>query len=606
MSIGQFTGFGFQNPKEVVANTVIIEGDDGGLYVYNPAQAPGDLIAAITQQPTDSEGNVTIEGIAAYNNAAGYAVQLASSGIAWYAGSEATGWVPQAELIQQGNGTTTGSYLTLSSTLTGRSIGAAWVWPSGDLTGATDVANIQGALAISHNVRLLPGTFYLNAPLLPPDGSILEGSGGNILSLNDYNTTLSPVAGWAQGAAPAAGIIVLEAGTEEQQIKNLNIEQINMVAIADGINSQGATPWALENICINNATANGVNQAVSSNACRGKRVVVHRAAESGFILNGSDQDWDETCIAQGCNVGLSGAPGWSIATCSNSRIRGRSENTNGTGNGFTYTADNSAGGGIDLDLCTNYNGGHGVEITSVGNVGGGPVKLSGKFTGDGWNPYPSGNGGGGYAGVYVTNLNMSLDMTDVEVIPTPEGTSTGPEYGMHVTTCNANGIITMSGCTLWGFTQAVNTDNSTTILADSSCLGVTGDNSAPVYESLTFWHFVGNAGQPAFGTGWSNYGHGCANLAFRREGDKVLVNGVVTPGAGVQPILFQLPSPFTGLTATQGFVGIDGTSGITCLWQADASVSPAEILFLSPAAGGGPVAGDPYYIDGEYSLNITA
>jgi hypothetical protein len=51
-----------------------------------------------------------------------------------------------------------------------------WLVPSGDTTGATDVAAISALLSAGHTVHLLPGDYYINATLSIPAGQALTGS----------------------------------------------------------------------------------------------------------------------------------------------------------------------------------------------------------------------------------------------------------------------------------------------------------------------------------------------------------------------------------------------------------------------------------------------
>jgi hypothetical protein len=56
------------------------------------------------------------------------------------------------------------------------------------------------------------------------------------------------------------------------------------------------------------------------------------------------------------------------------------------------------------------------------------------------------------------------------------------------------------------------------------------------------WHEVGAAGEPAFGSGWTNTGGGAPTLAFRKTPDgRVQFKGVVTPAAGAAAVAFTLP-----------------------------------------------------------------
>jgi hypothetical protein len=64
--------------------------------------------------------------------------------------------------------------------------------PSGDVTGAKDLANINAAIAAlsAGGVLLLsPGTFYVNAAIVLPSGVSVQGSGMNATIINQVSTT---------------------------------------------------------------------------------------------------------------------------------------------------------------------------------------------------------------------------------------------------------------------------------------------------------------------------------------------------------------------------------------------------------------------------------
>jgi len=362
--------------------------------------------------------------------------------------------------------------------------------PAGVADSTTAIQNALSAIPASGGVVYLPaGTYLVSAPLTVPAAVTLAGSSGNVLSLTDYGSIIKPSASWAQGGAAVAAVILLASGTAEQKIRQLMIDGTSLAVAADGISSQGASSVLLENVAIDNVTGNSVNQAVSSAAWRAFQVTAHRAGLSGFVLNGSDQSWLE-CIAQGCGQAsgdANTAPGWSVATCSNSQFTGcRAENQTGIGSGFTYTASNSASTGVQFAGCsTNYNGGHGIEITSSGSTGSGPVVLSGcRFGGDGWNPYPSGTGSGSYAGIFITNAASVIQITGCMIVPNPANAGNAPQFGMSVTSDNTtrHSRITVSDSLLWGAAAALNNDGTCPVLLfGSGCVFATGTGASPSY-----------------------------------------------------------------------------------------------------------------------------
>ena len=63
-----------------------------------------------------------------------------------------------------------------------------------------------------------------------------------------------------------------------------------------------------------------------------------------------------------------------------------------------------------------------------------------------------------------------------------------------------------------------------------------------VYPTWEDWHYVGEAGEPAFGTDWTNVGTPWPAMAFRhREAGVVDLIGTVEAGATAAGTLFTLP-----------------------------------------------------------------
>lgn len=56
------------------------------------------------------------------------------------------------------------------------------------------------------------------------------------------------------------------------------------------------------------------------------------------------------------------------------------------------------------------------------------------------------------------------------------------------------------------------------------------------------WHYIGAAGEPAFLNGWVNFGGIYQTARFRKEGDRVFVEGLIKSGA--QAACFTLPAGY--------------------------------------------------------------
>lgn len=67
------------------------------------------------------------------------------------------------------------------------------------------------------------------------------------------------------------------------------------------------------------------------------------------------------------------------------------------------------------------------------------------------------------------------------------------------------------------------------------------------------WHYIGDVGEPAFQTGWANFGGGHRTARYRKVGDDVTVEGLVVRSSGTGASPFTLPAgyrpPLTVLSA---------------------------------------------------------
>jgi hypothetical protein len=386
-----------------------------------------------------------------------------------------------------------------------------------DRTGAANATaalqDMLNALAAGQTGYTPQGKYQTTAPLVTPPYATDKGSAGQVFSIADSGTVIVPSAAWAQGAAPSAAVKLLLNATdgdyatpsEEQKISDLMIDASNMTVQADGIQGYGAVNSVrISKVAVNfqlsgtsptsSVAGNGISQAAAHGASpdtwRGEDIIVHRAGLSGYVLVSPDSTWKD-CEASGCGQQGTNVPAWAIGTCSNSTFIGiRGENQGGTGNGITYTGANSGGGGVTFSApSTQGNGGHGMEITSAGNSGSGPVSVvGGRFNNDGWNPYfylqnPAGNGGGGFAGIFITNAASPISLTGCQVIPGVAGSGNSPQYGLKVTSNNGTrpGSVNVSGCLLWGASAAFFSDGTTPVNFDSACVFGSGTGAAPTF-----------------------------------------------------------------------------------------------------------------------------
>jgi hypothetical protein len=401
-----------------------------------------------------------------------------------------------------------------------------------DPTGVADsTAAFQAALnaAPYGGVVMVPAVYWngsawvqavykTTAPITIPPSITLRGpSDGNVFSIENYGPVIQAASTWAIGTAPYAAVLLLLNSTdggystitgvsEEQKIIGLSIDVSHPTNTADGICGYGNVQNVLiRDVAIygqiaggtytSSTQGNGVSQVIAHAAIpmtwRGERIICRRVGLSGFLLISTDSTW-VNCETIGSGQQGTSVPGWNISTCSNSTFVGcRSENQGNLGNNFTYTGANNAGGGVSFVGCSTVGGGgHGFEITTNVNSGGCPVTLTGLRVGnDGWNPFQwcggtGGTGGGGYAGIYIHNAAMVIQITGCQVVPGTAGAGNSPQYGLKVATDNSlrHSVINVSNCLLWGDTAGLNTDGSCpNLVFDGNCVFATGTGSSPVY-----------------------------------------------------------------------------------------------------------------------------
>ena len=100
------------------------------------------------------------------------------------------------------------------------------------------------------------------------------------------------------------------------------------------------------------------------------------------------------------------------------------------------------------------------------------------------------------------------------------------------------------------------------------------------------WHYVGEAGEPAFGSGWANAAAD-RNLAFRiREAGIVDIQGYIentnAPSAPSSPAFFTLPVDYRPSADTfQGLIAIESDEPSDGYIAASVSVSGSGAVFVS-------------------------
>ena len=190
--------------------------------------------------------------------------------------------------------------------------------PSGDASGATDAAAVNGALAAGQAVRLVPGTYYVNATIEVPAHGVVRGAGRDALG-SPYVTTIEAV-------GPLVAVIASAGWLENTNTDGVNGTDLSDFTVngnntaANGIVLQ-TFDGRVDNVGMMNTTYSGIawatlsnNQqtAVSGNLSNNRvtNCVIGNCAGPGiatFESSASDTYTDGFClfnIVTGCGTGI--------------------------------------------------------------------------------------------------------------------------------------------------------------------------------------------------------------------------------------------------------------------------------------------------------------
>lgn len=335
--------------------------------------------------------------------------------------------------------------------------------PTGDTTGVADTANILGLGNLAGQVRLQPGVFYTNQPIVNSGTNplIIRGTKGGTQSGSGagsgIGTVIKPVAGWTNpGALPVTAVITVINGNGTSNtaidlaldIRDVWIDCSAAPASVDAIGVWGAMHGLhVENVGINKPTGNGVNIVKNTNFGSAnyslgqfvKNVIVQSGAGWGAVLNGTDSTWLNV-HAQNCMLG-----GFDVENAHNQFIGCRADLSGfsaasvPSGNhapGWKFNAS-TGGGYMDANMIigggTQRNDGPGILVTNSSVTGQGtrcPVIIDGSVTLDGdWV-----NGGAGAAGkgaIQVQGVNEVLVGTCAVLLHTEDVAGGCPDYGLN-------------------------------------------------------------------------------------------------------------------------------------------------------------------------------
>lgn len=284
-----------------IVTQVIIVGPNSQELVYSPTIGAGHLIASISSQAaTDPFGNAVLEGIAAYDN--GVAATLVAGGINVYNGP-ASGAGPWTQTVTFGE-TLAGEYQLFGFTGTDMEIWGVGningqvltIYPSGDTTGATDLANINNALASTTlEVHLVASSrnfsgatpYYINGPIIMQQGARLSGGQWWSASGND-NYSAGP------GSSGGALIIMVPGFTGSAAISYPDPGGTQMY----GVDLSGIT---IEGFELSSGTIYGVEVVGAWGACFMRGVCIHRTPSDCFhAVPGATGHIPDEWIIQDC------------------------------------------------------------------------------------------------------------------------------------------------------------------------------------------------------------------------------------------------------------------------------------------------------------------
>lgn len=438
--------------------------------------------------------------------------------------------------------------------------------PSGDPTGATDLANITTALAGGY-CRLSPtGTYYINATITMPANALLDGGHGMIGTPPAVTAVIKATAGFT-------GNGMIEFSGTECQVRNLCLDGSAIPSGTHyGVNGVGTTAGYVKLIDLeilgdstgaNTGMVNGIRQNGTGGNPLGwhvERVNVRSVSGSAFLLvSGTDATWID------CQSSKSGSDGWNINGCSNSRFigcRGDRDLLNGfhvTGSGWGTGA--GSGGAVfsacTSDRCTQ----NGFKIDSTGT---GPILLSGCAQ-----RRDGSDGNATRAGILISGATNPVVISGNSVFPGVEddGTGTnGPALGISVATSTS---VTMDNCYIQAVTTAISNGGgngyfyvgpgvvtatgttSSPVLANSNALAIQGPNTSTFGSLLSVINTASTASPPV-------------GLIANAVGDQVF--GVRVSGD------------------TSSRFRIDGPTTSKCLNWGSGTTSPDTTLYRSAAS----------------------
>jgi hypothetical protein len=602
-------------PSNVLfARVVIVSGTNEGVFVYDGTPGLGNPpVNSDSDTSKDPFGNTVLPGQVTYTwgTSPPYALQNNGGSLTFYYwnGSE---FIEQAALAFAGDVGTPDVSITLTVlgnnavqisdyafTLFGK---LAFLTPSGDASGVTDLANLRLAAANGPGTTIscMGGLFQTDSTFQIPPWVTLMGQGTvlNNSFLSDNPTTIQPVAGFSSSAAKNAVLLCVDEATGDysipsagQQVININVDGSIGPAALDGIDLYGSVNGFLwRDNCISAMTNAGfqaiVNGSGIPDGLRMNGGLISDCGSNGFFFQVAD------CICWDLHPSNNGLDGFRIITAANSIFNScrSASNFNRGWNFGAASGSASPTGFIVLNGCNSQlNIWDGMYVDWP--VNGGQQIICNSFVslGDGIN---TGSGGGGFGGVTIASAVAPIDFDNLVVIP--QVSTTSPEYGLQYANCSSLNVVSGS-VNAWTAAYKNNGGNGQINIAPYVNF-FTGSPLAPVASLYNEWNYVGAAGQPGFGAGWANTGAGNADLGFALDGqNRLRIRGYVTNSvAGNTANIFVLPVGYRPASQQIFPMVENGTVyGNSIVIQTNGDVTPFG------AAGGGN-----YDINCDVSLSI--
>jgi hypothetical protein len=265
-----------------------------------------------------------------------------------------------------------------------------YLTPSGDTTGATDVAAINDAFSSYVDVVLLPGTYYIDGPITVPSGvtfgSFTPAAGNPIANYGKGPLPLT--AAVIEGTSGFSGTAMIELSSAGSQAGGSNILGIALdgSSLASGTSVHGieitgaVANCLLRDVTIYKPTGDGVHMASNSDGNPDQwdveRIGVHAAGNIGVNLTTgvADSTW------LNCWVSTSASHNWAITNGTDSYfIRCRGENSV-AGAGFSLTAYSGFTGFVTFLACETT--GNETAGFTLGGAGAGQWNLAWCRAGD--------------------------------------------------------------------------------------------------------------------------------------------------------------------------------------------------------------------------------